>query len=133
MSAQFGRYEQAEVAFKKSISIDRNSISPQVNLGNVYLLLERYIDAIQIFHNVEEFLINNGRANSLTHLKVLLSISRAYYELENFDKATEYYERVANQNPELAAQYDFIAKGADSSRGSDMSTGKKILYLDEEE
>lgn len=115
MSAQFARYEQAEIAFKQSIAIDRNSISPQVNLGNVYLLLERYIDAIQIFHAVEESLVDRGREDTLTHLKVLMSISRAYYELENFDKASEYYDIVAAKDPDLAAQYDFIAKGADSS------------------
>jgi tetratricopeptide (TPR) repeat protein len=112
MSAQFARYEQAEIAFKESIAIDRNSISPQVNLGNVYLLLERYIDAIQILHSVEESLVDGGREESLTYLKVLMSISRAYYELENFDKAMEYYDRVALKDPDLAAQYNFIAKGA---------------------
>ena len=115
VSAQFARYEQAEIAFKQSIAIDRNSISPQVNLGNVYLLLERYIDAIQIFHAVEESLVDRGRSDTLTHLKVLMSISRAYYELENFDKASEYYNIVAAKDPDLAAEYDFIAKGADSS------------------
>ena len=115
MSAKFARYEQAEIAFKQSIAIDRNSISPQVNLGNVYLLLERYIDAIQIFHAVEESLVDRGREDTLTHLKVLMSISRAYYELENFDKASEYYDMVAAKDPDLAAEYDFIAKGADAS------------------
>ena len=59
--------------------------------------------------------MDGGREDSLTYLKVLMSISRAYYELENFDKAMEYYDRVASKDPDLAAQYNFIAKGADSS------------------
>ena len=133
VAAQLGRYAQAETAFKKSLSIDRNSVSPQVNLGNVYLLQERYLDAIQIFHAVEEGLLQRDRENSLTHKKIMLSISRAYYELESFDMAGEYYSRVAAVDPDLAAEYDYLAASDDSARAGNQSTGKKTLYVDDKE
>ena len=131
VAAQLGQYSLAESAFKTSLSIDRNSISPQVNLGNVYLLLERYLDAIQVFHAVEQYLVDQGREDSLTHRKVLLNISRAYYELENFDKSGEYFQRVAEADPDLAAEYEYLSAGDEGARASDKSEGQKTLYVDE--
>ena len=57
IAARMEKYSQAETAFRTSLSLDRNYLNPQVNLGNVYLLQERYIDAIQVFHSAEENLL----------------------------------------------------------------------------
>jgi hypothetical protein len=110
VAARFEKYSQAEAAFTRSISLDRNYTSPQVNLGNVYLLQERYFDAIEIYTAAENVLIERGRKDTDLHLRIVLGISRAYYELENYDKAIELYQYVESRDPDLAQEYSYLAQ-----------------------
>jgi tetratricopeptide (TPR) repeat protein len=110
IAAKFEKYSQAEAAFTRSISLDRNYTSPQVNLGNVYLLQERYFDAIEMYTSSEKILIDRRRKDSDLHLRIVLGLSRAYYELENYNKAIELYEYVNSINAELAAEYSYLAQ-----------------------
>ncbi len=110
VAAKLEKYSQAEAAFTRSISLDRNYTSPQVNLGNVYLLQERYFDAIEIYTAAEKILVDRGRKDSELHLRIMLGISRAYYELENYDKAIELYQYVESVNPDLAQEYSYLAQ-----------------------
>ena len=110
IAAQFEKYSQAEAAFTRSISLDRNYTSPQVNLGNVYLLQERFFDAIETYNAAERVLIDRRRQDSDLHLRIVLGLSRAYYELENYDKAIELYQYVDSRNPGLAAEYSYLAQ-----------------------
>ena len=91
-SAQFGRYSQAEKAFNTALSLDRNYLDPRINLGNVYYLRQEFQQALKYYHGAEDILLDGGRKNSSLYFTVLLNISKTYYELENYDKATEYYE-----------------------------------------
>ena len=110
IAAQFEKYSQAEAAFTRSISLDRNYTSPQVNLGNVYLLQQRYFDAIETYSAAEKVLVDRNRTDSELHLRIVLGISRAYYELENYDKAIELYQYVDSRNADLAQEYSYLAQ-----------------------
>lgn len=133
-AAIFHKYSIAESAFTTALSLDRNYLSPLVNLGNLYLLQERYLDAIQTFYTAEENLKERDREESRTHLKIMLNIARAYYELEDYDKSTEYYNRVQSLDPELTEGFGYLQKSDDSTRASgQQSLEQTVIFLGDEE
>jgi hypothetical protein len=133
-AAIFHKYSIAESAFTTALSLDRNYLSPLVNLGNLYLLQERYLDAIHTFYTAEENLKERDREESRTHLKIMLNIARAYYELEDYDKSTEYYDRVEELDPELTEGFGYLKKSDDSTRASgQQSLEQTVIFLGDEE
>ena len=115
IAADFGSYSRAETAFRKALSIDRNFLPSQVNLGIVYLKQERFVDALQTFHSAEEYLLGRNRENSQNHLLVMINISQTYYLLENYDKADEYFQKVRETDPDLAERYNYLSGSDDST------------------
>jgi len=130
--AQYGRYDQAEDAFLSALSIDRNYLNPKINLGNVYFMRQDFQEALRSFHSAERYLMDTGKVKSATYSKVLLNISRSYYELENFDKATQYYDKLAEVDPDRADRFQYLSGSEPASRAADARLGNDVLFADEE-
>ncbi len=109
--ARYGRYAQAQKAFNTALSLDRNYLSAIVNLGNVFYLQSDYQSALRSFHRVERYLEEQGETELPVYATLLLNLARCYYELENYDRATGYFQRVRALNPSLIEGYTYLDRG----------------------
>ncbi len=136
VSAQFGRWDQALKALNTALALDRNYLSAEINLGNVYFLQQDYQNALKVFHQAEGSIEADGNQSSPLYGRVLLSISRAYYELENYDQAGVYYDKAAAADPNLVSTYGYLKSGpttgTSGSRASE-ATGPQALFAEGEE
>jgi hypothetical protein len=134
VSAQFGRYEQAEKAFNTALSLDRNYLFSHINMGTLYFLKEEYQAALKSFHWAEEKLLETGKKASPNYLTVLLNISRSYYELENYDRSSDYFEKVTSIDPEKADSFSYLGStDAAGGRAAEIGASEVILFAAEEE
>lgn len=131
VSAGYGRYATAERAFNTALTLDRNYLSPLINLGNVYFLQNQFQSALRNYHRAEEALVSRGREETPTFQSLLLNIAKSYHALENFDRAEEYYERLRQLNPDMAARNTYLEEG--QGRASRAQQGPGILFVDPEE
>ncbi len=130
VSAVFQDYDGAEKAFYSALSLDRNYISPKINLANVYFKREEYQNALRLYHEAEQRLRDTAKTGSRSYGRLLLNISKTYHEVENFDQAAIYSERLSQVNPELADRYAYLADGA-GARAADISAASDILFVEE--
>ena len=116
VAGDFRRYGVAERALNTALALDRNFLPAQINLGNVYLLQEQPQNALRLFHRVEQSLVQSRRERSRSYPQVLLSISQAYYDLGNYDRAREYYVELQERDPVTASEYRHLgARGSQPS------------------
>ena len=130
VSATFEDYEVAEKAFFSSLSLDRNYIPPKINLANVYFKREEYQNALRLYHEAEERLREGGKTGSSSYARLLLNISKTYFEVENFDQAARYSDRLWEVNPQLADRYAYLADSG-GARAADVSSASGILFIEE--
>jgi tetratricopeptide (TPR) repeat protein len=131
--AQFGRYAQAEKAFNTALSLDRNYLNPRINLGNVAYLRQEYQDALRYYHGAEKVLLERKAQSSQAYLNVLLNISKAYYELENYDRATLYYDQLVAIAPSMAERFTYLSSSGGDTRAARIGGFEAVLYAEEEE
>ena len=131
--AQYKRYARAQKALNSALALDRNYLGPKINLGNVYFLKQEYQDALRVYHEVEQSLETSSREQSKTYIAVLLNISRAYYELENFDMAAVYFAKVAERDPGLVEPYAYLLAGREGERAADIGHMNSVIFMGEEE
>ena len=117
VAAQYGRWDQALKALNTTLALDRNYLSAQVNLGNVYFLQQDYQNALKVFHEAEGAMVEQGNQSSATYGGVLLNIARSYYELENYDQAGLYYDKAAAVDPSISKSYGYLKAGPSSGGG----------------
>ena len=130
--SKLGSYDRAKKAFNTALSMDRNYLSPKVNLGNVYFMEDEFQNALRIFHNAERVIEERGEKKSNTLAKVFLNISRCYYELENYDRAAEYAGKLDAIDPDLASKYSYLKGKDSSSRAADIDSTSEVRFVEEE-
>lgn len=133
MSAVFGRSDRAEEAFNTALSLDRNYLSPKINLGNLYYMDEDYESALKNFLGVERKISELGKKGSSLYAKVLLNIARTYYELENYDRVTLYYDQVKELAPDLLKTFSYLNTESNGNRGADAGGLGDALFVEDEE
>ncbi len=121
--AKFEQLDEARRWFEDAAG--RGDYAPAyVNLGHLDYLDDNYIDALRYYEQAEE--IDPDDAT------VILAISRAHHELENYGFATAYYERLQIGNPELAGQFAYLQfRDSDTGRASDAATAKEVIIWGE--
>jgi len=132
--AKLGQFSMAETAFRKALGKDPDYTIAGANLGNIFYTQKRYSDALDLYRSVEKSLISAGRKDSPTALKVYLNISRAYYSLEKFDSAAEYYNLAAAIDAKETADFSYVlVPTADvSSRSARIEETSTFFFEDEQ-
>jgi hypothetical protein len=135
IAAQFGRWDQAVKALNTALALDRNFLSAEVNLGNVYFLQQDYQSALKVYHQAEDSMVTDNKQSSSLYPRVLLNISRSYYELENFDQATIYYNKAAAVDPNLVGAYGYLkgTSGTNAGPRAAEATGPQALFANGDE
>jgi hypothetical protein len=137
VSAQYGRYDQAMNALTTALSLDRNYLGAAINLGNVYFLQQDYQSALKIFHQAEDTMRADGKDGTQLFARVLLNLSRSYYEIEDLDQAGVYYDRATAADPGLVESFGYLksgqASGASSGSRAAQAGGPQVLYAEGEE
>ena len=128
--AQYGRWDQAGKALNTALALDRNYLSAAVNLGNVYFLQQNYQDALKVFHEAQGSLEADGRQGSSLYARILLNISRSYYELEDYGQAATYFDKAAAADPGLVNSFQYLKSGQGGGNGSRAAeqSGPQVLF-----
>ncbi len=129
--AMMGQYSKAEQAFNSALSLDRNYLSPRINLGNVYYMKGEYQNALRLLHGAEKTVIEGNKESSSSYSYILLSISKCYYELENFDKANDYITKLYEVDPQIAGENSYLTTGGEGQRAADRSSRINISFAEE--
>lgn len=123
----YGRYgllEKAVAEFERAL--ERGDYAPAlINLGNISFLQEDMEGALEYYKRAEQLRPGNS--------KVLLSLARTEHALGNRQEASRYYQKLTEQQPELAARFSYLDSGReDNTRASDANNTKHIVVWDEE-
>jgi hypothetical protein len=112
---QFGAYNRAEQAFNYALALDRNYLPSKVNLANIMYLKGQYQNALRLYHNVEQDYLSRSRTSSAAFSRIVLNLSRCYYELENFDKSADYANQLQELDPQLLREYSYLKEDGASA------------------
>jgi hypothetical protein len=132
--AQFGRYDEALKALNTALALNRNYLAAIINLGNVYFLQQDYQNALRVFRQAEDAMVADGLLGSAQYPKLLLNISRTYYELENYDQASAYYDKAQAANPNVSSSFNYLKSGRGGSGArAAQASGSQVLFAEGEE
>jgi tetratricopeptide (TPR) repeat protein len=131
--ANFGRYDQAEQAFAMALSLDRSYLTALLNWGNVMVLKQQLAEALRIYHEGEEACAVSGAEGANLLPKFLMNLSRCYYEMEDYERSRQYYERAIGADPNLATSYAYLAAAAGGGRQAAAAPKEDLLFAGEEE
>jgi len=133
-AARLGRFDEAQDAFQRASRMDTTYLDPRINLGSVYFLQERYPQAVRAFEDAVIAMDLAGDIQPSLQTTVYVNLSRAHFELGQYDEAEEFYARAAQVDPEGAAKFEYLAQsGSSVSRASEAASGPPILFADETE
>ena len=130
VNATFGKDAAAERYFRRSLSLNTDYAAAKTNLGNVYYFREEYKNALSMYKNAEEHLRTTGQTDLGIYPRILLNISKTYYEINELDEAEGYYRMLESVKPELAGRYSYLGNqtgfwSADVSEILDVSNAVK--------
>jgi hypothetical protein len=121
--AQFGQYDKAEPELQKAAY---TGYAPAlVNLGNIAFLRKDMAGAAVYY----------GRAleRSPEDTGALLGLAKVSYETENYGTVRDYYRRVEQKAPELAAKFAYlVSKGEQTGRAFDVMMRDAVSWNEEE-
>lgn len=131
--AKFGRLKDAEAAFNRVIKLDANSIGAQVNLGNIAYLQRDYRKALSQYQAAYSILSKQGKQNSLTAQKILVSMSKSYTGLKDFAQARATFEKATAIDSNQVREFAYLAQvGAGSDVGRGNNQDDVLLFITEE-
>ena len=133
---RFGKYEEAEKAFNKALQIDPGYMAAQVNLANIAYTRRNYAQALKSYQIIQEALGKKGGQNSSLAQLVMINISKAYHEMQNYAEAQKYFARASEMDPEKAREYSYLTQvgGTGTERAAEAGAKDRIvLYSTEDE
>jgi len=136
--AQLMRYRQADEAFSKALSLDPDYVSARINLANVLYLEKEYEGALTAFQQALSMVEQRQGKGASFRIKLLLNISRTYYQLSEYDLAKEYFARAEKVDPKAVKEYSYLASAAGSGEGEsraaeDRDIRYEVLFVEGEE
>jgi tetratricopeptide (TPR) repeat protein len=131
--AKFGKLAEAEAAFGRVLKMDPNSIGAQVNLGNIAYLQRDYRKALVQYQGAYTVLTKQGKPNSMTAQKVLVSMSKSYTGLKDFAQARATFERATAIDSDQVREFAYLAQvGASSDIARGDNQADIPLFMTEE-
>ncbi len=113
--AQFGRYDQAIIAFTQAASLDPNFNSPRINLGNAYWLSGNYSKAITEFQLMEKKIATSK--DTRNQALISLSLSKCFKAIGNQAQAGDYYGKAVAMDSSLAEKYAYLEQASSVTSG----------------
>jgi tetratricopeptide (TPR) repeat protein len=111
--ARYGLFNNAESEFNRAIQRDETFIFPIMNLGNLYFIQKDPERALSYYERAYGLAPENPL--------VLLAITRAYHELENYYMVRKTYKQLQERNPQLAEKYAYLGlKGEEAVRAAEI-------------
>jgi hypothetical protein len=131
--AQFLQYPSAEQAFGKALSIDPAYVSAQNNLGNLLFLRKQYQQALDAYRAAFDRLGKKEQTGGSAAVRLLINISRAYYQMERLAEAKDFYARAAAMDAESVKEYSYLAERAASEGRAAVNRdpGNEVVFLEE--
>jgi len=131
-AARLEDFDEARAAFRQAARMDANYIDPLVNLGSLQFLQEDYDGAQRSFRDaLDAYRLTTNVPQSLG-TKIYINLSRANYQMGQFEDAERYYELAAQSSDGDVAEFQYLAEAAsDGTRASEAASGPLILFADE--
>ena len=130
--AKFERFDQAEQAFAMALRLDRSYYPALLNLGTVKVQKQQLTEALSLYHEGEAALSGSGTGNAGLLSKFLMNLSRCYYEMEEYERSGQYYERAVAVDPSRAEQYAYLKAAAGGGRQAAAAPKEDLLLAEEE-
>ncbi len=131
--ARAHQYEPAAAAFEHAVALDASYLPARVNLGNLLLLQGQPARAIDRLREALAELEEQGQASTASAAKILVSISRAYYQQSDYVQAKDCVDKAVTIDPSLGSRFGYLAQVAESTaRGSEVAPDRgEILFIQE--
>jgi len=111
VAARIGDFSQARLAFETAIGIDQDHMNAYINLGTLYLLMERPKDAIAILEKAERRIASASlRVSRTSQFKLAINLGKAYFELKRLDLAKAQWIRAQEIDPVAASEFSFLGE-----------------------
>ncbi len=129
--AQLTQYSRAEEAFNTALAADRGYLPARINLGSLLFIRKRYAEALTAFTDARALLDQAGTGAG-TRARVLINISRTYYELERYQEAKDTFAMASAADPETARQFSYLGETSDASTraSSQPDSAQEILFVE---
>lgn len=133
-AARLGRYGEARDAFERAARMDAAYLDPRINLGAILFLEEQYELAVRTFRDAARAINLSDEPSRDLESTVYINLSKAHFELGEYDDAQSYYQRAAQLDPQGVDEFGYLAQSGDSSsagRASEAASGPSILFSDD--
>lgn len=122
--ARYGLKDKAKKQFERIIGI-KAYVPAFINLGNLYYLDNNYEQALYYYEQASKYAANNSA--------VLIQLARVYYEMENYKKSSQIFERVQSISPKLANRFAYLsAQSTETGRASEIAQREVVIWQEEQ-
>lgn len=123
--AKYEMMDQAAEWFAKAIETEPCA-DAHLNIGHLKFMDEDYPGALAEYEEAEAIAPDDEA--------IVLAISRAHHELENYGYAITYYERLETIDPDMADRFAYLQyRGSEVGRASDAATLKHVVVWGEDQ
>jgi hypothetical protein len=129
--ARFGNTKDGEYYFNQALKRDKAFIPAQINLGNIAFVGSRFSQAIEAFQEAYKGLVDRGMDESSTAVKLLINLSKAFYQMADYSEAQGYFDKASTLNPDLTSQFAYLGNGDGATRASEISGSQTIIFIEE--
>jgi tetratricopeptide (TPR) repeat protein len=68
---------------------------------------------------------------SSTAVKLLINLSKAFYQMADYSEAQGYFDKASTLNPDLTSQFAYLGNGDGATRASEISGSQTIIFIEE--
>ena len=115
-----------------ALSLDRSYLAALLNWGNVMVLKQQFEEALRVYHEGEEAVAAGESASSLLPM-FLVNLSRCYYEIEDYERARQYFERATAADPSYAQRFAYLTEAAGGGRQAAAAPKQDLIFAGEGE
>ncbi len=117
--ARYGKYTEATARFERAVS-QTDFVPALVNLGNIAVLQQRYVDAIRFLDRAFQARPDDPVLN--------LALARAHHALENYGTVRQHFDVVKAQDPMLAGRFAYLDyRGEEAARAADAADIEGVM------
>ena len=124
--ARYGYVDKAGSEFTRAIE-NKEYFPSLINLGNLSFMAKEMEKALGYYKR--GFNLKPDNPN------IILSIARTYHAMENYNSTAEYYGKLKEKDPDLAARFSYLdLQKEESARAANINeTGKLVFWEDDDE